>query len=188
MGKPLGIVGVWIVLATPGAWITWRYLTGASSYGAFIHASGDWSIWLLMATLAVTPLRRLLRGSWSVWLARRRRDLGVASFFYAATHLCAYVVRKADLALMLREAAEPGLLTGWIAFALFVPLAITSTDAAQRMLRKAWKRLHWLVYPAAILAAAHWILVAFDPSTAIVHAVAIGALLAVRMLPAGRWA
>jgi methionine sulfoxide reductase heme-binding subunit len=178
---------LWALLAAPGAWLIWSYTTGAITYGAFIHASGDWAVWLLMATLSVTPVRRLLHaGPLALWLARIRRDLGVASFAYAAGHLAAYMLRKADLSLIVREGLEPGLLTGWIAFVILLPLAVTSNDAAVRWLRRGWKRLHILVYPAAILTAAHWVLVAFDPTIAVLHALAIGALLALRLLPARR--
>lgn len=174
---------LWVVLAAPGAFILQRYASGAMSYGEFIHWSGDISVWLLIAALAVSPLRRIVRGGFNVWLGKRRRDLGVASFGYAAGHLGAYLLRKADAALIWRESVEPGLLTGWIAFAVFLALAITSNDASVRWLRSGWKRLHWLVYPAAMLTAAHWVLTAFDPTLAWIHAAAIALLLALRLVP-----
>jgi sulfoxide reductase heme-binding subunit YedZ len=76
------------------------------------------------------------------------------------------------------------LLTGWIAFAIFLALALTSNQTSVQMLRGAWGRLHWFIYPAAILTAAHWLLTAFDPTMAIVHAVIIAGLLAMRLVPA----
>jgi methionine sulfoxide reductase heme-binding subunit len=173
---------LWIVLAAPGALILQRYAAGAMSYGEFIHWSGDISVWLLIAALAVTPLRRVVRGSLNLWLGRRRRDIGVASFSYAAGHLAAYLLRKADATLVLEEGIEPGLLTGWIAFAIFLALAITSNDASVRWLKAGWRRLHWFVYPAALLTAAHWVLTAFDPALAWIHAAAIAALLALRLV------
>lgn len=177
---------LWAVVAIPGVWIIWAYATGSMVYGEFIHASGDWSVWLLIAALGVTPFKRLVGPSFGLWLTKKRRDLGVASFAYAAGHLVVYLVRKADLALIVQEGIEPGLLTGWIAFAIFVPLAVTSNNASVRLLRAGWKQLHRLVYPAAILAAAHWMLVAFDPTLAIAHAAAISLLLLLRLLPAKR--
>ena len=176
---------LWIVLAAPGAFLLQRYAAGAISYGEFIHWSGDISIWLLIATLAVTPLRRIVQGGFKLWLGKRRRDLGVATFAYAAGHLGAYLVRKADPALVWKEGADPGLLTGWVAFAIFLALAVTSNNASVRWLKAGWKRLHWLVYAGAILTAAHWLLTAFDPTTAAIHAAIIAALLALRFVPAG---
>lgn len=175
---------LWIVLALPGALLLQRYATGAVSYGEFIHWSGDISVWLLIATLAVTPLRRLIKGGFSVWLGKRRRDFGVATFGYAAGHLAAYLLRKADAALIWREGIDPGLLTGWIAFAVFLALALTSNSLSVRWLRAEWKRLHWLVYPGAVLTVAHWLLTAFDPTSAAIHAAIIAALLALRFAPA----
>jgi sulfoxide reductase heme-binding subunit YedZ len=174
---------LWIVLAAPGAFLLQRYASSAMSYGEFIHWSGDISVWLLIAALGVSPLRRILRGSFNIWLGKRRRDIGVATFGYAAGHLGAYLLRKADAALIWKEGAEPGLLTGWIAFAILLALALTSNDASVRWLKAGWKRLHWLVYPAAILTAAHWVLTAFDPTIGWIHAAAIAVLLALRLIP-----
>jgi sulfoxide reductase heme-binding subunit YedZ len=177
---------LWIVLAIPGLLILANYATGAMSYGEFIHWSGDISVWLLITALAVTPLRRIVKGGFNLWLGQRRRDIGVASFAYAAGHLGAYVMRKADAVLIIGEGLEPGLLTGWIAFAIFLPLAITSNDASARWLKAGWRRLHWFVYPAAVLTAAHWVLTAFDPTLAWIHAGIITALLALRLVPRKR--
>lgn len=173
-----------IALAVPGLFILIpQYSTGAISYGEFIHWSGDISVWLLIVALAVTPLRRVVKGGFNAWLGQRRRDIGVASFGYAAGHLGAYLLRKADAALILQEGLEPGLFTGWIAFAIFLALAITSNDASVRWLKAGWRRLHWFVYPAAILTAAHWVLTAFDPTLAWIHAGIIAALLGLRLAP-----
>jgi sulfoxide reductase heme-binding subunit YedZ len=174
---------LWIPLAAPGVLLLQRYATGAFSYGEFIHWTGDISVWLLIAALAVTPLRRVLRGPFPLWLGQRRRDFGVASFAYAAGHLGAYLLRKADAALVWKEGLDPGLLTGWVAFIAFAMLALTSNDASVRWLKAGWKRLHWLVYPAAILTAAHWLLTAFDPFIAAVHATIIAVLLSMRLVP-----
>lgn len=175
---------LWLVLALPGAWILYRWAATPESYG-YGHAigdSGDWAAWLLMLTLAVTPIRLLFRRrSWAVWLLRRRRDLGVASFAYAAGHTIIYVANKASLELILSELGSPDLLFGWLALALFVPLAVTSNDIATRALKRSWKRLHRLVYPAAILTFLHWVLASFDPTTAYIHIAIIGAIELVRV-------
>ena len=172
------------LLAVPWAWLAFGYLTGRSFYGEMVHASGEWAIWCLMAALAVSPLRRLFpRQAWTAWLLPRRRYLGVAAFAYALLHAAVYVLRLADLPRILAEALEAGLLTGWLAFAIFVPLAVTSNDASVRWLGRAWKRLHRAVYAAAALSFAHWILVAFDPTVAYAHLAVIAGLEAVRLVP-----
>jgi sulfoxide reductase heme-binding subunit YedZ len=176
---------LWLVLAIPGAGIFYRWVAMPEIYG-FGHAigdSGDWAAWLLMATLAVTPLRLLLGSRhWTMWLARRRRDLGVASFVYAAGHTLIYLADRASLDAILTGLGLPDIFVGWLALALFVPLAATSNDIAVRALKRSWKRLHRLVYPAAILTFLHWVLAAFDPTTAYIH---IGILAAIELLRIG---
>ncbi|WP_338241972.1 sulfite oxidase heme-binding subunit YedZ [Aurantiacibacter hainanensis] len=173
---------LWLVLALPGLWILgrWAFTPDAYGYGHAILDSGDWAAWLLLVTLAVTPIRLAFRrNAFAQWLMRRRRDLGVASFAYALGHTVVYLVNKGALAPVLSEFTSPDMLTGWLAFALFVPLAITSNDASMRALKRSWKRLHRLVYPAAILVFVHWALAAFDPTTAYIH---IGILAAIEIV------
>ncbi|NCP20270.1 MAG: sulfite oxidase subunit YedZ [Erythrobacter sp.] len=176
---------LWLVLALPGAWMLgrWWLTPDAYGYGHIIGDSGDWAAWLLMATLAVTPIRLAFRrNSLAQYLMRKRRDIGVASFAYAAGHTIIYLWRKADPAIIWDEASTPYVLAGWIAFALFVPLAITSNDASMRMLKRGWKRLHQLVYPAAVLVFVHWALSAFDPTTAYINIAILAAIEIVRVL------
>lgn len=173
--------GLWLILALPGIAILSRSVATPTAYG-YGHAladTGDWSVWLLMATLAVTPLRLAFGGHrWVKWLARHRRDLGVASFAYAAAHTAIYLWRKGSTARVLGELGDIYIALGWTALALFAPLAITSNDIAVRLLRRSWQRLHRLVYPAAVLAFLHWALSAFDPTTAMIH---IGIMVAIEV-------
>lgn len=175
---------LWMILALPALWIGWRWVVTPEFYG-FGHAikdSGDWAAWLLLVTLAVTPLR-LAIGTRPLtrWLLLRRRDLGVASFAYAMGHTAIYLIDKAVPSKMLEEAANAELLTGWLALALFVPLAVTSNNVSVRAMKRAWKRLHRLVYPAAVLVFVHWALTAFDPTTAYVHIAILAAIEATRI-------
>lgn len=175
---------LWLVLALPGLWILYRWtaIPGAYGYGQAIGASGNWAAWLLMLTLAVTPLRLLFRRRrWRTWLMRHRRDFGLASFAYAAGHTGIYLADKASLNAVMSDLSAPDLLTGWLALALFVPLAATSNDIAVRALKRSWKRLHRLVYPAAILTFLHWVLASFDPATAYLHIAVLGAIELVRI-------
>jgi sulfoxide reductase heme-binding subunit YedZ len=175
---------LWLVLALPGLWMLGRWALTPESYGYghIIGDSGDWAAWLLMVTLAVTPVRLLFRHHrWAQWLMRRRRDIGVASFAYAAGHTMIYLFRKASPDIVLSELLTPYILVGWLALALFVPLAVTSNDMSTRILKRSWKRLHRLVYPAAILTFLHWALSAFDPATAYIHIAILAAVELVRV-------
>lgn len=180
----IGRVALWAVLALPALAIAGRWLLTPDAYG-FGHAikqSGDWAAWLLLATLAVTPLRLALgTRPFTRWLGIRRRDLGVASFAYAALHTAIYLADKAGIVAILAEARGVDLLTGWLALVLFAPLAITSNDRSVRALKRRWKGLHRLVYPAAVLVFVHWALTAFDPRTAYLHIAILAAIETVRI-------
>jgi len=172
---------VWLLLAAPGAVLTYRYARGATFYGEYLHATGELGVRLLILTLAVTPLKLLFRSAgWVRWLARRRRYLGVAAFGYSLLHVVAYLERQ-PLPTIAKDAAELALMTGWIALLVMLMLAATSNDTAVRRLRAGWKWLHRTVYLAAALTFGHWILTAFDPTAAYVHLAILAALEAVRL-------
>jgi sulfoxide reductase heme-binding subunit YedZ len=178
---------LWLLLAVPAALIAIGYARGDLFYGKIIHITGDTSVRLLIITLAASPAMLLFpRAAWAVWLIRHRREFGVASFAYALLHTLVYVGRKADFSLIVSEGQRPGLLTGWVSLALMLILAVTSNDISVRLLRAAWKRLHWLVYPAAALTLAHWLLEAFDLVPALVHGGVIVVLVAARFVLARR--
>jgi sulfoxide reductase heme-binding subunit YedZ len=171
---------LWLVLLLPLAWMTWQYGAETVFYGEYLHWTGVQSARLLLLMLAVTPLLRLLPRNAAIrWLMRRRRDLGLVTFVYALAHTLAYLVRKSDLPLIASEALEAGMLTGWIAFLVFIALAVTSNDASVRAMKRKWRSLHKTVYVAAILTYLHWVLTAFDPTAGYVHgAIALLLLLA----------
>ena len=87
---------------------------------------------------------------------KRRRYLGVAAFFYALAHTVLYLIDEGAIAFTGGEVSKLYIWTGWIAFLIFVPLAVTSTDAWVRRLGRSWKKLQQFVYAAAILTLIHW--------------------------------
>jgi sulfoxide reductase heme-binding subunit YedZ len=178
---------LWLALMLPLAWMTWRYAAENVYYGEYLHWTGVQSARLLLLTLAVTPLLRLLPRAAAIrWLMRRRRDIGLVTFFYALAHTLAYLVRKSDLPLIAGEALEAGMLTGWIAFLVFIALAVTSNDVSVRAMGRKWRSLHKTVYVAAILTYLHWVLTAFDPTAGYVHGALAVVLLLARLRVARR--
>lgn len=162
---------LWFLLAVPGLISTFQYQTGSLYYGEYIHVTGEFSVRLLMLTMAITPLRMMFPNHrWPVWLMKRRRYFGVATFGYAAPHLVAYLVKIGAFGKIATEALEPGMMTGWIAMIVFTILAVTSNNPSVRYLKARWKSLHRLVYVAAVMTFLHWILVAFNPVAALIHA------------------
>ncbi len=168
---------VWMLLALPGFVTVLRYFNGDTYYGEIVHFTGELSARLLIVTMAVTPLRLMFPGrGWVAWLMQRRRYFGVATFGYAALHTGVYVSRTGVLADLLADAAQPGILTGWVAIAIYLLLALTSNERSVKLLRQVWKRLHRWVYAAAMLTFAHWLLVAFDIVPGLIHLFVLAAL------------
>ena len=172
----------------PLAWLTWDALhdgLGTDPVAALEHRSGDWALRLLLATLAITPLRRL---TGRAELVRFRRMLGMFAFFYACVHLTIYVV--IDLGaywsqLFADVVKRPYITVGFAAWLLLIPLAVTSTRGMMRRLGRHWQRLHRLIYPAAILAVIHYYWrVKIDTTEPLIYAGIIAGLLGVRLLTA----
>ena len=173
----------WGLLALPGVYWTQAFIREKIFYGEFLHLSGDFAVQLLIATLALTPLKLLFSKTKQVrWLVQRRRYIGVAAFGYGLLHTVIYLQRKADLARILDEARDIGMWTGWVALLVLLLLAITSNDLSVRKLRRKWQTLHRTVYAAAALVFAHWILTAFDPFVAYLHATVLIAFIAIRLV------
>jgi sulfoxide reductase heme-binding subunit YedZ len=121
-----------------------------------IHATGLWTIRLLMISLAVTPFRQSFR--WAR-LITVRRMIGVAAFSYAVLHICFYAADNMfDLYKVASEIALRIYLTiGFAALLILGALALTSTDGmVKRLGGKAWARLHRWVYAAGVLACIHF--------------------------------
>ncbi len=168
---------VWIILYAPLLAQTYRYQLELVFYGEYPHWTGLQSTRLVLVALAITPLRLFFPNTtWVKWLLLHRRAIGVASFIYALLHLVAYLVYKGNLQSIVQEGQTIGLLTGWLAFVIFLLLAVTSNDYSLRLLLRRWKTLHKAVYLGAALTLVHWILTAFSPTTAYVY-LGVGVLL-----------
>ena len=155
-GKPL----LWALLAMPAAHILYRLLGEDLLPDELVGPSGAWAARLIVFALMLTPLSILLPRARAIgWLVRRRRAFGVAAFCYALLHLALYAAEMESVRNVLAELPLPGIWTGWAALLLMLPLALTSNDASMRALKRGWKKLHRLAYPAALLVLIHWIVV-----------------------------
>ncbi|HHH36080.1 MAG TPA: protein-methionine-sulfoxide reductase heme-binding subunit MsrQ [Gammaproteobacteria bacterium] len=145
---------------------------GANPVEKITHRTGDWTLRLLLLTLAVTPLRRIT--GWNP-LIRIRRMLGLYTFFYACLHFLTYLVfdQFFDWQEIYKDILKrPYITVGFTAFVLLVPLAVTSTNAMIRRLGKRWRQLHQLVYVVATLGVLHYLwLVKKDLREPLVYAV-----------------
>ena len=153
---------IYVVGMLPAVWLFYLAFTGrigADPVAQLEWGLGLWALRCLIACLCITPLRQLLR----VNLLRYRRALGLVAFYYVLLHLSVWLWldRGLDLHAAVQDILRrPYITIGMAAFALLVPLALTSTNWSIRKLGgKAWSKLHKLVYPAIALGALHFIMI-----------------------------
>jgi methionine sulfoxide reductase heme-binding subunit len=177
---------VHLLCLVPFAWLVHFYTSGALALNAdpvnyITHFTGDWALYILLACLAITPLRRL--SPKLAFLIRFRRLIGLYAFFYATLHLATYIFLFSgyDIATVLTavRSGHPGAIidewkvvwppilddllkrrfiqVGFFAWLILLALAITSpTFILRAMGGKNWQRLHRLIYVAAIAAVIHF--------------------------------
>ena len=152
---------VHIACLAPVAWLVLHLIQnnlGPDPTAAVTFFTGRGTLRLLVISLAITPVRRLITRL--AWLIRFRRLLGLYAFFYACLHLLTYVWLYAGFSLsaMIDDNTKRRFITaGLTAWALIVPLALTSTTWSIRKLGgKNWNRLHRLAYFSAIAGVVHY--------------------------------
>jgi sulfoxide reductase heme-binding subunit YedZ len=149
--------------------------------------TGYTALVLLMLCLACTPATTLF--GWK-WAGALRKPLGLYSFLYTCLHLLIFVVLDygLDAALIWQAVSEKRyVVAGFAAFLLLLPLALTSTRASMRWLGRWWKRLHWLIYPAAVLAVLHFLWLSKVPREPLLFGAALLGLFVLRLPPLRRW-
>lgn len=157
----------WLIGLTPAAWLIWLARTegfGPKPITFVLHTLGDAAIWLLIGTLAVTPLRTILRVNAPIFA---RRILGNFALAHALAHVALFAwsegFAKAASEIVLRVYLTIGL----AALVMLIALGATSNDAAvKRLGAEGWKRLHRLIYVATALAALHYFLQSKNDVTA----------------------
>jgi len=153
---------------------------GAEPAKALVEYLGEAALYLLIATLAITPLKRV---SVIPSLLRYRRMIGLFAFFYAAIHMLSYGLFLVDWTNFIEDLYRRAYVSaGLLAFLILLALAVTSPKSMVRRLGKKWKSLHRMVYLAAIIAVIHvfW-QVRSNYSEAIVFAVVVAGLLCLRL-------
>lgn len=169
-----------------------RYL-GTDPVKTGEHSFGIWTLRFLLATLAVTPVRRITH--WN-WLAPFRKKLGLTAFVYAVLHLLTWALLDVQVGISeyvgWNEIANdilkrPYITIGMLALLMMVPLAITSTRGMIVRLGKRWRVLHRLIYVVSILGVVHfWMAVKLDIREPGVYALILIVLLGWRIMDARR--
>jgi sulfoxide reductase heme-binding subunit YedZ len=184
--RPLAKPVVFILALVPLGGLIFIVLTGRTGPNPAEDiqlTTGIWALRFLLATLAITPLRRLT--GWHV-LIQYRRMLGLFAFFYATVHLFSYIAFDRVFAfgeILADVAKRPFITAGMAAFVCMLPLAVTSTRGWIRRLGRRWQTLHRLVYVSAFAACLHFVwkvkVVIGEP---VYYAAILALLLAFRLL------
>ena len=179
-------VAVWAACLAPLAWLLYRAATGdltANPISFITNRLGDWTLRILLTSLAMTPLRLLFGWSWPVAL---RRLLGLFAFFYVLLHFSVWLVLDHFFAwaqMGADIAKRPYITVGFTGFVLMIPLAITSTAGwIRRLGGRWWNRLHRLVYITGICGVVHFLwLVKVVEAEQITYAAILTVLLGLRL-------
>jgi sulfoxide reductase heme-binding subunit YedZ len=179
-------IGLFILALVPLIYLVARACLdglGANPIEKVTRSTGYWTLFFLMITLAVTPLRKLFGWNWPV---RMRRMVALYAFFYGSLHFLTYLVLDQFFdfpAIFADIVKRPYITVGFPSYVLMIPLALTSTDRMIRRLGgKRWRLLHRLVYPIAVGGVVHyWWLVKKDISEPLMFALILGLLFGVRL-------
>jgi len=151
-------IAAFTVCVAPLAWLL--YAAAAGQLGpdpvkALMLFTGEWALRMLALALLASPLQKWTSWSFPIQL---RRMLGLFAFFYACVHFFSFLqfyINWSIVDLSTELAERPYITVGFAAWLMMLPLAATSTRSMQRRLRGNWRRLHRLVYAAAVLACLH---------------------------------
>ena len=156
---------------------------GANPIEKVTRVTGYWTLFILLLTLSISPLRQIFG---QTWLMRLRRMCGLFCFFYASLHFLTYLVLDQffDWQSIIEDIAKrPYITVGFTVFLLLMPLAVTSTNSMmKRMGGRNWQQLHKLVYLCAIGGVIHfWWLVKKDITEPLRFALVLVLLLGYRL-------
>lgn len=174
---------VYVLLLIPAPWFFYLGATGGlgvEPIKALEHEYGELALKLLVAGLAITPLRTHL----GINLIKFRRAIGLMAFFYVSAHLLVWLVLDVQIVSQIWAdiLKRPYITIGMVGFILMVPLAVTSNNRSIRMLGPTWRQLHKLTYMVVLLGAVHFLMLVkgfqLEP---ILYLAVILALLALRL-------
>ena len=157
---------------------------GANPIEFFLRTTGVLTLIFVLLSLLITPLRKLF--GWNA-LIKYRRMIGLYAFFYALIHLITYSIfdKSLDISAIAGDVWQrPFIAVGMLAFAMLVPLAVTSTNGwVKRLGGKKWARLHKLNYLIAILGVIHfWMIVKSDVFYPALFGLIVAVLLGYRLI------
>ena len=177
-------VVIFILSLVPIFYIIYQILTnqlGPEPIKDITHHTGKWTLYFIVITLAMTPLKKMTK--LNIWI-NYRRMFGLFIFFYASIHLMTYIGLdyRFDLASIGDDIIKKKyIFIGFSAWLLLIPLAITSNKRMMKILKNKWKKLHRLIYLISLCGAIHYLwLVKRDLTEPLIFLTVILILLALR--------
>jgi sulfoxide reductase heme-binding subunit YedZ len=178
---------LWLLCLAPAFSLVWKGFhndLGANPVEFITHATGNWTLRLVLITLTITPARRLLK---QPQLTRFRRLLGLFAFFYACLHFTTWFLldKSLNLTEMWKDVLKrPFITVGFLGFVSLIPLAVTSTAGwIRRLGGRNWQRLHRLVYLTGAAGVVHYYwLVKSDVRLPLMYGAILAVLLALRLV------
>jgi len=155
-------VPAWPLYIVAAGWAGWLFYLGATGglgvepIEALEHRYGALALQALILSLAITPLQRLV----GIKLIKFRRAIGLIAFFFVLAHFAVWALLDvgAVSAIWADIVKRPYVTVGMVGFVLLIPLAVTSNNLSLRKMgAAAWRKLHKLAYPAAVLGAVHFV-------------------------------
>ena len=177
-------VVIFILSLVPILFIIYQIITnqlGPEPIKDITHHTGKWTLYFIVITLAMTPLKKITK--LNIWI-NYRRMFGLFIFFYASVHLMTYVGLdyRFNLASIGDDIIKKKyIFIGFSAWLLLIPLAITSNKRMMKILKNKWKKLHRLIYLISLCGAIHYLwLVKRDLTEPLIFLTVILILLALR--------
>ena len=178
-------VVIFIFSLVPIFYIIYQILTdqlGPEPIKDITHHTGKWTLYFIVITLAMTPLKKITK--LNIWI-NYRRMFGLFIFFYASVHLMTYVGLdyRFDLTSIGDDIIKKKyIFIGFSAWLLLIPLAVTSNNRMMKVLKDKWKKLHRLIYLISLFGAIHYLwLVKRDLTEPLIFLTVILILLAFRI-------
>ena len=165
---------LFILILFPSLLWVYQFVTGnlgVNPIEKLMDELGLMALRLIIITLMITSLSNIKNLKSIVVL---RRMIGLFAFYYVCLHFSTYIVLDhfLDMQFIIQDIIKRPFITfGFISFLFLIPLASTSTNnMIKRLGFKLWKKIHYLIYPVAILASMHfYVLVRADKTEPVIY-------------------
>ena len=151
---------IFLVIIAPS--FIWSYQLIVGSLGVnpiekLMDSLGEMALRLIVLTLLISSLSEFKKFR---FLIEIRRMIGLFAFFYVSCHFLTYIALDHffDMNFIIKDIIKRPFITfGFISFVFLIPLAITSPKIILKKIGfKVWKKIHYLIYPAAVLSSVHF--------------------------------